>query len=158
MGIKTTRILRWFRNSWEKCEKFANKKVTAKKNVKNQRFSPSILLTCKSVWQIAFSGRIFSWLLYRFENSVKVLRILILICQKRTKKFWGHWVPIWVYVRTSRMQIRKKWLNQLKNFFNKHFWEYYLASFCWWISSRCENYCTLLYMHKNSTAAYPVQA
>jgi hypothetical protein len=22
----------------------------------------------------------------------------------------------------SRMQIRKKWLNQLKNFFNKHFW------------------------------------
>jgi hypothetical protein len=30
------------------------------------------------------------------------------------------------------MQIRKKWLNQLKNFFNKHFKEYYLASFfCW---------------------------
>jgi hypothetical protein len=29
----------------------------------------------------------------------------------------------------SRMQIRKKWLNQLKNFFNKHFKEYYLASF-----------------------------
>ncbi len=28
-----------------------------------------------------------------------------------------------------RMQIRKKWLNPLKNFFNKHFKEYYLASF-----------------------------
>jgi hypothetical protein len=27
------------------------------------------------------------------------------------------------------MQIRKKWLNQLKNLFNKHFKEYYLASF-----------------------------
>ncbi len=52
---------------------------------------------------------------------------------------------IWVYVRTSRMQIRKKWLNQLKNFFNKRFWEYYLASFCWWISSSCENHCTLMY-------------
>ncbi len=56
-------------------------------------------------------------------------------------------VHIWVYVRTSRMQIRKKWLNQLKNFFNKHFWEYYLASFCWWISSSCENHCTLVQSH-----------
>ncbi len=42
------------------------------------------------------------------------------------------------------MQIRKKWLNQLKNFFNKRFWGYYLASFCWWISSTCENHCILL--------------
>ncbi len=42
------------------------------------------------------------------------------------------------------MQIRKKWLNQMKNFFDKHFWEYYLASFCWWISSSCENHCTLV--------------
>ncbi len=41
------------------------------------------------------------------------------------------------------MQIRKKWLNQLKNFFNKHFKEYYLASFCWWIPSSCENHGTL---------------
>ncbi len=44
----------------------------------------------------------------------------------------------------NRMQIRKKWLNQLKNFFNKHFKEYYLASFCWWIPSSCENHCTLM--------------
>jgi hypothetical protein len=43
------------------------------------------------------------------------------------------------------MQIRKKWLNQLKNFFNKHFKEYYLASFCWWIPSSCENHCNLLF-------------
>ncbi len=43
------------------------------------------------------------------------------------------------------MQIRKKWLNQLNYFFNKHFWESYLASFCWWISSSCENHCTLPY-------------
>ncbi len=42
------------------------------------------------------------------------------------------------------MKIRKKWLNQLKNFFNKHFKEYYLASFCWWIPSSCENHCTLI--------------
>ncbi len=42
------------------------------------------------------------------------------------------------------MKIRKKMLNQLKNFFNKHFWEYYLASFRWWISSSCEIHCTLM--------------
>ncbi len=48
-----------------------------------------------------------------------------------------------VFFGSSRMQIRKKWLNQLKNFFNKHFKEYYLASFCWWIPSSCENHCTL---------------
>ncbi len=33
----------------------------------------------------------------------------------------------------------------MKNFFNKHFKEYYLASFCWWIPSSCENHCNLLY-------------
>ncbi len=47
------------------------------------------------------------------------------------------------------MQIRKKWLNQLKNCFNKRFWEYYSASFCWWISSSCENHCTLLYRQRS---------
>ena len=151
IGIKKRRILRWFRNCWEKCEKFANKKVTAKKSVKNQRFSSSILLTCKSIWQITFSGWIFFDYFHRFEISVKFCEFWILICHKRTKKFWGHWVHIWVYVRTSRMQIRKKWLNQLKNFFNKHFCEYYLASFCWWISSSCENHCTLMHIHKFST-------
>jgi hypothetical protein len=41
------------------------------------------------------------------------------------------------------MQFRKKWLNQLKNFFNKHFKEYYLATFCYWIPSSCENHCNL---------------
>ncbi len=45
------------------------------------------------------------------------------------------------------MQIRKKWLNQLKDFFNKHFWEYYLSSFYWWISLSCENHCNLMHTH-----------
>jgi hypothetical protein len=35
------------------------------------------------------------------------------------------------YIYEYFLQIRKKWLNQLKNFFNKHFKEYYLASFRW---------------------------
>jgi hypothetical protein len=42
------------------------------------------------------------------------------------------------------MQIRKKWLNQVKTFFNKHFKEHYLASFCWLIPSSCENHCNLI--------------
>jgi hypothetical protein len=49
------------------------------------------------------------------------------------------------------MQIRKKWLNQLKNLLNKPFKEYYLASFCWWIPSRCENHCTLLSIHPRAS-------
>jgi hypothetical protein len=43
------------------------------------------------------------------------------------------------------MQNRKNWLNQLKNFFYKHFKEYYLASFCWLIPSSCENHCNLVW-------------
>ncbi len=60
----------------------------------------------------------------------------------------GSWstYSIWVFFGNSRMQIRKKWLNQLKNFFSKHFKEYYLAFLCWSIPSSCENHCTLLYM------------
>ncbi len=113
--------------------------------MKNRRFPSSILLTCKSIWQITFSGWTFFQLFPQIWNQRKILRILNTHMPNKNKKiFWGHWVHIWVYVRTSRMQIRKKWLNQMKNFFNKHFWEYYLASFCWWISSSCENHCTLL--------------
>ncbi len=65
---------------------------------------------------------------------------------------WSTGVHIWVYFGNSRMQIDKKWLNQLKNFFNKHFKEYYLASFCWWIPSSCENHCNLMV-----TCTYNVQ-
>jgi len=56
----------------------------------------------------------------------------------------GHWVHIWIFSGSSRIQIRKKWLNQLKNFFSTHCKEYYFASFCWWIPSSCENLCNLL--------------
>jgi hypothetical protein len=31
------------------------------------------------------------------------------------KKFGGHWVQIEYVLESLRMQIRKKWLNQLKN-------------------------------------------
>ncbi len=82
---KQRRILRWFRNCWEKCEKFANKKVTAGKSVKNQKFSSSILLTCKSVWQITFSGWIFFRLFPQIWNQRKILRILNTHMPKKKK-------------------------------------------------------------------------
>ena len=85
----------------------------------------SILLIWNSFWQTTFS-------VYTF------CVFWIVIC----KKEWG----------ISIMQIRKQWLNQLKNFFNKHFEEYYLASFCWWIPSSCESHCNLLY---NRTGCVP---
>ncbi len=110
---------------------------TVEKNVKNlltKKLQP------KQVWKIRGSPLLqyttklqkclannFFWVdfffdyFHRFEISVKFCEFWILICQKRTKKIWGHWVHIWVYVRTNRMQIRKKWLNQLKTFFSKHF-------------------------------------
>ncbi len=135
MCIKT--ILRCFRNCWEKCEKFANKKVTAKKSVKNQRFILFYSTNLQKCLANNFFWVDFFQLFSQIWNQRKILRILNTHMPKKNKKnIWGHWV---------HMQIRKKWLNQLKNFFYKHFWEYYLESFCWWISSSCENHCTILY-------------
>jgi hypothetical protein len=84
----------------------------------------------------------------RIWNQRKILRFLYSYVKKEIKNFWGHGVHIWVFFENIRMQIRKKWLNQLKNFFNKHFKEYHLTSFCWWIPSSCENHCNLVF---NST-------
>ena len=137
---KICRILRWFRNCWEKCKKFANKKVTGKRSVQNWSLYSSLLQTCKSFWQITFSGYTFFKLFPRIWNQRKILRFLD---THMLKKFWGHGVHIWVFFGNSRMQIRKKWLNQLENFFYKHCKEYYLASFGWWIPSSCENHSNL---------------
>ncbi len=112
--------------------------------MQNWSLFSSILLTCTSFWQITFSRytflKLFPWIL----NQHKILRFFDTHMLKTKKKFGGHGVHIWVFFGNSRMQIRKKWLKQLKNFFNKHFKEYYLAFFCWWIPSSCENHCTLM--------------
>jgi hypothetical protein len=142
MGIKTMQNFTLISNFlW----KFANKKVTAKKNVKNQRFSSSILLTCKSVWQITFSVSIFfSRLFPQIWNQRKILRILNTHMPKKNKKNFG--VIEYIYEFMLELVECKFTGNGLTNwkFFNKHFWEYYLASFCWWISSSCENHCTVV--------------
>ncbi len=112
--------------------------------MQNLSLYSSLLLTCKSFGQITFSIYTFLKLFPRIWNQRKILRFLDTHMLKEIKTFWGHGVHIWVFVGNTIMQIRKKWLNQLKNFLNKHFKEYYLASFCWWIPSSCENHCNLL--------------
>ncbi len=114
---------------WEKCKKLANKKFTGKRSVQNWSLYSSILLTCTSFWQITFYRYTFFKLFPRTWNQRKILRFLYSYFKKEIKIFWGHGVHIWIFFGNSRMQIRKKWLNQLKNFFNKHCKEYYLASF-----------------------------
>ncbi len=100
MGIKTTQDLRW-------------QKSYSKKSMQNWSLSSSILLTCKSFWQITFPGCIFFSFIYFhvFEISVKFFVFWILICKKRKKLFRAHCVHIWVLFGTSGIQIRKKWLN-----------------------------------------------
>ncbi len=111
--------------------------------MQNWSLSSSIILTCTSFWQITFSMYIFFKLLPRIWNQRKILRFFIGTHMKRNKKIMGSWST---FFGNSRMPIRKKWLNQSKNFIKKHFKEYYLASFCWWIPSSCENHWTLVCM------------
>ncbi len=128
----------------EKCKKFANKKVASKRSVQNWSLSSSILLTCKSFWQITFSRYTFFKLFPRIWNQRKILRLFWYSNAKKEIKNFGVMEYIIVFFGNSRMQNCKKWLNQLKNFFNKYFKECYLASFCWWIPSSCENHCNLV--------------
>ncbi len=57
--------------------------------MKNQWFCSSILLTCKSVWQITFSGWIFYILFPQIWNQRKILRILNTHMPKKNKKIFG---------------------------------------------------------------------
>ena len=119
--------------------------------MQNWSLYSSLLLTCISFWQITFSRYPFFKLFPRIWNQRKILRFCDIHMLKKKEKIFRviEWVHIWVFFGNSRIQIRKKWLNQLKNFYSKHFKEYYLASFCWWISSSYENHCTLVHKHEN---------
>ena len=97
------------------------------------------ITTCKSFGKITFSMYIFFRLFPRIWNQ-RFFDTHVL--KKKLKKSWGRGEHRSIFGK-SRMQISKKWLNQSKNFFNKDFKEYYLASFCSWIPSRCENHCSL---------------
>jgi hypothetical protein len=83
--------------------------------VQNWSLFSSILLTCKSFWQISFSRYTFFKIFPRIWNQRKIPH------------------------------------NQMENFFDKHLKEYYLASFCRWIPSSCENHCNLLDTCSNSS-------
>ena len=135
------RILRRFQNCGQKCEKFASKKVTAKKCEKSEvlLFYITTLQKCLAK---TFSGWIFFRLFPQIWNQRKILRILNTHMPKKNKKFCG--VIEYIYEYMLELVECRFTRNGLTN--NKHFWEYYLASFCWWISSSCENHCTLIHI------------
>ncbi len=116
MGIKTTQNFTLIWNLLRKMKKLANKKVTGNRSVQNWSLYSSILITCTSFLEITFSRYSFFKLFPRIWNQHKILRFLYSYVKKEIKKFWGHGVHIWVFYGNSRMQIRKIWLNQLKNF------------------------------------------
>jgi hypothetical protein len=74
--------------------------------------------------QITFFGCTSSSYIHEFEIRIKFCIFLILVYAKKRIKtfFWVIEYSTFVSIlRTSRMQSRKKWLNQLENLFNKHF-------------------------------------
>ncbi len=138
-----------FYADFETVEKNVKNLITKKlqpKKVWKFRGSPLLLLlTCKSVWQITFYGWIFSRLFPQIWNQRKILRILNTHMPQKTIKIFGVIEYIYEYIlELVECKFARNGLTNWKTFFNKHFWEYYLASFCWWISSSCENHCTLL--------------
>jgi hypothetical protein len=72
----------------------------------------------------------------------KILRICDIQMQKKKLKI-GVIEKILVLFGTSRMKIFKKWLNQLKNFFNKHYYYYLLAGEFHQFAKITVTYCTL---------------
>jgi hypothetical protein len=58
------RILRWLRNCWEKCEKFANKKVVSKKKCAKLEFVHFYTTTGKGGNLLKFLVNNFFWVLF----------------------------------------------------------------------------------------------
>jgi hypothetical protein len=141
------RILHWFLKPLRKMRKIANKKCKGKKWCKLEFFlfystNLQTHLVINFFWLHFFPITYF----YGFEISGKFCVCFILIFKNLFLGSLNTYVRI---SRTIRMQIRKKWLNQLRNFSYKHFKEYYLAPFCWWIPSSCENRCNpLVYLNQ----------
>ncbi len=122
MGIKTTQNFTLISKLLRKMWKIANKKVRAKKSVKNQRFSSSIQLTCKSVWQITFSGCIFFRLFPQIWNQRKILRILNTHMPKKQKKNFGVIEYIYEYMlELVECKFARKGLTNWKTFLTNVF-------------------------------------
>jgi hypothetical protein len=71
-----------------------------------------------------FLANNFFWVLFflwfsQIWNQRKILRIFDSHLPKKKKKIFGVIVYIYEFFGTSRMEIRKKLLIQLKNFFNQ---------------------------------------
>ncbi len=86
-------------------KKFANKKVTGKRSVQNWSLFSSILLTCKSFWQITFPRytlfKIFPQIWNQRKNSAFFDTHML---KKKEKKIWGSWSTyhVWVFFADSQ--------------------------------------------------------
>ncbi len=97
MGIKTTQNFTLISKLLRKMQKFANKKFTCKRSVQNWSLFSSILLTCKSFWQLTFSRCTFFQLFPRIWNQRKILRFFDTHMLKKTKKNIGIMEYIYEY-------------------------------------------------------------
>ncbi len=79
-------IWRWFRNCWEKCEKFANKKVMSKLNVCKIGVCSFYSTTLQKFLGNIFSRCTFFHLFSLIWKRLKILRIFDTHMQKRIKQ------------------------------------------------------------------------
>ncbi len=128
---KTTKNLLWFRNCWEKCEKFCSQK-----RVQNKSLSSSILLTCKN-----FSGCTFFKWFPQIWNQRKILHSFDTHMPKKNIKNWSHLVHFWVFLELVECKFARNGLTNWKTFLTDIF-----KNIIWhlWVPSSCENHCNLV--------------
>jgi hypothetical protein len=118
VDIKTPKNFTLISKPLKKMQKISLQKSYRQKRCAKLELSSTILLTCKCFWQITFSRYTIFKLFPRIWNQRKILRFLYSYVKKEIKIFRGHGVHTWVFFGNSRMQIRKKRLDQFENFFN----------------------------------------
>ncbi len=121
MSIKTMQNFTLIFKLLRKVQKIHKQKSYRQKRVQNWGFSSSILLIAKVFGKYLFLGALFSIISTDLKSAWNSAFFEYSYPKKESKKFWGHCVHIWVLLGTSIMQIRKKWLSQLKNFLTNIF-------------------------------------
>ncbi len=121
MNIKTTQNFTLILKLFRKMRNIFQQKLIGKKRCAKLEFF-LFYITTKVFCKQLFLGALFSYYFHGFETSVTFCVFSILIFKKRNKKNLGALCIVRVSIfGTSRMQIRKNWLNQLKKCYNKHF-------------------------------------
>jgi hypothetical protein len=130
MGVGTAQNFAMIWNLFRKMQKNLLTKNYRQKKCAKLEFVPFYTTTCTNFRQINFSRYTFFNLFPRIWNRRGILRFFRYSYVKKEIIILGSWSTYMSIFGNSRMQIRKKWLNQWKDFFNRYFKEYYLASFC----------------------------